>query len=392
MVKIMGQFDIRIDRRHTRSVKWDGMDKSFGTNSLLPMWVADMDFPPPEEVLKALQLRMDHGIFGYTLIEDSTYEAIIKWVKKRHSWSVTKSQLLFSPGVVPSLGMAIQAFTQPGGKVLLQSPVYTPFFHMAENNMREVLNSPLVLENGRYVIDFADLEEKLQEADLFLLCSPHNPGGRVWNEEELRKIGELCVKHDVVIVSDEIHCDLTAPPHRHIPIASLDKAFAERTVTCMAPSKTFNLAGIQSSFIIVPNPEMKAKLETIQSQQGFFTLNAFGIIGMEAAYQHGELWLDELLEYLKGNVSLVKEFIGAELPALDMMEPEGGYLIWIDCRRTGLSDEEIRERLLGRGRLALNFGNSYGPGGEGFIRMNIACPRETVREGLERLKQAMRQT
>ncbi|MCJ8009467.1 MalY/PatB family protein [Lederbergia wuyishanensis] len=385
----MYNFDEKVDRKNTSSVKWDGMKAVFGKNELLPMWVADMDFPPPSEVLETMKQRVDHGVFGYTIIGDTTSKAIINWVSKRHGWDINPSWLMYSHGVVPSIGMAIRAFTEVGDKVMLQSPVYTPFFNMIESNMREVINSPLVLKNGRYEIDFTDFEEKLKSGvKLFLLCSPHNPAGRVWSKEELTKIAELCREYGVIIASDEIHADIVSPPYKHIPICTLDPSYSDFIITFMAPSKTFNLAGLQSSFIVVQNVEMRKKLQDIQKKEGFHTLNTFGIIAMEAAYQYGEKWLEDALDYIKDNIKILKEGIENYLPELKVIEPEGTYLVWVDCRATGLDDKEIRQRLLEKAGLAVNFGNSYGQGGEGFIRINTACPRSIIEEGIERLKLA----
>ncbi|MGE8207539.1 MalY/PatB family protein [Heyndrickxia sp. NPDC080065] len=386
----MTLFDQVIERKGTSSVKWDYMKFVYGEDELLPMWVADMDFRPPEAVIQALQERLNHGIFGYTVIPDSTGEAIQNWLKSRHGWNIDRSWLLYNHGVVPSLGLAILAFTDPGDNILLQSPVYTPFFTMTENNNRNVINCPLQLVNNRFEIDFIQLEEALQNnIKLFFLCNPHNPGGRVWKREELIKIAELCKKYNVLIISDEIHGDLVGAPQKHIPIASLDESYRDFVVTCIAPTKTFNLAGIQASSLIVPNPDLREKLVKIQEQQGFHTLNAFGIVGMEAAYRYGEEWLDTLLPYIKDNIQLVKETINQEVPAIKVMEPEGGYLIWLDCRDTGYSDVELKNRLLKIGRLALEPGTKYGLGGEGFLRMNVGCPRETIQEGVIRLIKAL---
>ena len=387
----MAIFDQLIERKGTSSVKWDQMKFVFGEEDLLPMWVADMDFKPPEAVTQALQKRLSHEIFGYTSIPDSTGEAIREWMKKRHDWEIEADWILYNHGVVPSLGLAILAFTEPGDHILLQSPVYTPFFTMIEANDRKVTNCPLHLVNNRYEIDFEQFEETLKNnhVKLFFLCNPHNPSGRVWKREELKKIAELCQKYHVLILSDEIHSDLVGAPNKHFPIASIDASYREFIITCIAPTKTFNLAGLQASSLIVPNPTLRKKIETIQHQQGFHTLNAFGIIGMEAAYKYGEDWLNQLLFYIKENVHLVKETVEAELPAVKVMEPEGGYLIWIDCRDTGLSDEELKTRLIEKGRLALEPGKKYGPGGEGFLRMNVGCSRETVKEGIARFIKAL---
>ncbi|VEF47123.1 class I and II aminotransferase [Bacillus freudenreichii] len=383
-------FDVDIDRKDTRSMKWDGMKKVFGRDDLLPMWVADMDFRPPQEVIDAFRERVDHGVFGYTIVTDRLAEAICNWTKMRHDWDIKPEWLLYSPGVIPSVHTAIQAFTNPGDKILVQSPVYTPFFHMIERNSREVANSPLVLKNGRYEIDFEDFEEKLSNGvKIFLLSSPHNPAGRVWEKEELTRLAKLCKKYNVLIVSDEIHADLVAAPNKHIPLASLDESFADFTMTLMAPTKTFNLAGVQASFTVVPNKNLRTKVAAVQASEGFSMLNTFGAIAMEAAYTYGGTWLDGALKYIRSNIDYVKEEIGSQIPLLEVIDPEGTYLVWIDCRKLGLSDAELKKRILEKGRLALNFGNAYGPGGEGFIRMNVACPKETVIEGVRRLKIAL---
>lgn len=383
----MRHLETFIDRKNTASLKWDALEKYYGDSDLLPMWVADMDFQPPEEVINILRKQVEHGIFGYTISSEQTNNAIINWTSKRHNWKINSEWILFSQGVVPAIGLAIEAFTEIGDKVMLQSPVYTPFFQMINNNNREVVNSPLVLKNGHYEIDFVDFEEKLKSGvKLFLLCSPHNPGGRVWTLEELTQIAELCKKYNVLIAADEIHADLALPPHNHIPIASLDNSYTDFIVTFMAPSKTFNLAGLQAAFIVAPNKSLRNKIVAVQQKQGLTSINTFGILGMQAAYEHGEEWLDNTLAYIQANIELIKKEIKNSLPTLEVIDPEGTYLVWIDCRKTGLTDQEIRKRLLEKGKLAVNFGNAYGPGGEGFIRINTACHRSIIEEGLKRLK------
>lgn len=384
----MYDFNQKTNREHTSSVKWGLTKQIFGADDVLPMWVADMDFSPPNEVKEAIQERVDHGIYGYTYSPPSTTESIQQWIKKRHGWEINHSWILYSSGVVPSISIAIEAFTAPGDKVMLQSPVYTPFFEMIEKNNRQLVNTPLNLINNRYEIDFTLFEDRLKDGvKLFLLCNPHNPSGRVWTKEELTRIGELCYQYNCLILSDEIHSDLILK-NKHVPIASLNETFSDITIMCIAPTKTFNLAGLQASALVIPNKQLRKAFKDVQERQGFFSLSTFGIIGMEAAYRFGEQWLEELLAYLRENVHTVKKYIDIHLPGISMMEPEGSYLIWLNCRELHLSDEELKNRLLNKGKLALEPGIKYGPGGEGFVRMNVACPREVVLEGLERLKKA----
>lgn len=382
-------FHKMINRKDTASVKWEMTKQFFGSADLLPMWVADMDFPPPKEVKDALQSRVEHGIYGYTYIPPSTGEAIQQWLKKRHNWEIQSSWLIYSPGVVPAISTAILALTSPGDRVMLQSPVYAPFFDMIEKNDRIVVNSPLEIHNNHFEINFQDFEERLKEGvKLFLLCNPHNPGGRVWSKEELIKIGELCLKYQCLILSDEIHSDLVFKPNLHIPIASLSEELSQNVITCVAPSKTFNIAGLQASAFIAKHEKIRLKIKKIQQQQGFHGLNTFGIVAMEAAYRYGEEWLEELLSYLSDNIAIAQKYIAEKLPDIKVMDPEGTYLLWLDCRNLGFSDEELKDRLITKGKLALEPGKKYGPGGEGFVRMNIACPQEILLDGLSRLKKA----
>ncbi|WP_409302453.1 MalY/PatB family protein [Peribacillus sp. SCS-155] len=378
------------ERRNTGSVKWDYTDKFFSDKDLLPMWVADMDFPSPEPVQRALTERIKHPLFGYTGAPQSLYESIINWMNKHHSWEIDKQWILFSHGVVASLATAIQALTSPGDQILLQSPVYTPFFDMIKSNERLVVNSELLLQNNRYMMDFEDIEKKLQGGvKLFLLCNPQNPSGRIWTKKELNTLGELCLHYGVKIVSDEIHADLYLHSHKHTPIASLDERFSEITVTLAAPSKTFNLAGLQSSFIIAANGEIRKKLEEVQNRNAFHGLNLLALTAMEAAYSHGEEWLSQVILYLEENIKISLQFIEENLPQIKCIEPEASYLLWLDCRNLGLTDAELRRALIKKGKIAVEPGNKYGPGGEGFIRLNIGCPRPILMDGLNRLKLAL---
>ncbi|PRO65983.1 MalY/PatB family protein [Alkalicoccus urumqiensis] len=388
----MNFFQEYINRKNTYSVKWDKVAELYKSEKeLLPMWVADMDFHPPEAVTKTIRERAEHGLYGYTYVDDRVKEAVRDWFSSRQNWTMELDWIQFSPGVVPSIAKSIQALTEPDDGILLQSPVYPPFFSMIKENDRRVVDSPLVEKNGRYEIDFQDLEEKMsQGVRMFLLCSPHNPVGRVWTKEELEKIASLCIRWDVILVTDEIHGDLVFEPNVQIPAASISPQISQQTITLAAPSKTFNLAGLQSSVLITENEEYRKKLEQIDKKNGAFTLNTFGILAMQAAYEEGEAWLEELLEYLQGNIRLVDSFLQAELPHVKAVQPEATYLVWIDCRGTGLSNAELSKALVEEGRIALNPGHTFGEAGDGFMRMNVACPRDTVKEGLNRLKKALK--
>ncbi|PPA69986.1 MalY/PatB family protein [Jeotgalibacillus proteolyticus] len=385
----MEQFDEKIHRAGTSSVKWDMLKTVFGSEDLLPMWVADMDFKPPQPVLDSLEKRLQQPPYGYTFVPDSTGNAVVSWLERRHSWPISRAWILYSIGVVPSISVAIRALSEPGDQVLVMTPVYTPFFQMVELNDRKLATTLLKEKNERYEINWEDFEEKLKDTALFLLCSPHNPSGRVWSKDELHKISELCLKHDVLIISDEIHSDLIYSHSKHVPaaLAAGNNEKSKHIITLAAPSKTFNLAGLQASVIISASQEIREKIQAEQTKMGFFTLNTFGIAAMEAAYLEGEEWLDALMNYLEGNLSLVREAV-EEIPGLSLMEPDSTYLLWLNFKETGKSDEEVNDALLKKAKLALEPGEKYGEGGQGFVRMNIACSRELVREGIKRLKLA----
>ncbi|NCU17652.1 MalY/PatB family protein [Pallidibacillus pasinlerensis] len=387
----MFNFDEHINRLNTDSVKWNATKAVYGTDDILPMWVADMDFASPPHIKEALMKRVEHGIFGYGMPSSQLNTVISNWVANRYKWEIKENWLMPSSGVVSAIGFAIQALTEVGDKVLIQTPVYHPFYFMIENNEREIVKNPLVLKDGKYEIDFVDFEEKLKSGvKLFILCSPHNPVGRVWTREELEKMGELCEQYGVYIVSDEIHADIIYKPNVHTPIASLNESWENISITCIAPSKTFNIPGLQASMMIIPNGEIRKKVQAVQGKVGYHGLNIFGNVALEAAYKHGEEWLEALLPYLQRNRDTVIEFVSEELPELVVTAPEGTYLMWVDCRGLGLNDEEIKERLIQRGKLGLEPGNKYGTDGTGFVRMNIGCTYATLQEGLHRLKRAFK--
>ncbi|GAB6004316.1 cystathionine beta-lyase PatB [Geobacillus vulcani] len=386
----MFPFDRVIDRRGTLSVKWDDVHRVFGREDVWPMWVADMDFPAPKEVQEALRQRVEHGVFGYTVIPDSLKEAVCQWLERRHDWTIDPSWLVFAHGVVPAVAAAIEAFSEPGDRIIVFSPVYRPLFDLVRRHDRTLLFSPLRLEEDNYAIDWDDLERKLPDAKLLILCHPHNPGGKSWTKEELERLGELCLKHGVFVLSDEIHADLTLPPAKHTPFASLHPDLAAQSATFRAPTKTFNLAGLQAAEVILPDESRRRAFRRVQQRHGFFTLNAFAIVGAEAAYRHGGPWLDALLDYLRQNIDMTVAYLAEHLPPLRPVRPQATYLVWIDCRGLGLSEAELKRRLLETGKLAVEFGSKFGQEGVGFIRLNIACPRPTLEEGLRRLATALR--
>ncbi|MBT2217068.1 pyridoxal phosphate-dependent aminotransferase [Virgibacillus dakarensis] len=387
----MGNFDFIHNRKNTRSVKWDLIESMFQSSDVLPMWVADMDFKAPQEVIDAIVQRAEHGIFGYTVIDDDVKRAIVDWVERRHHWKFSPDHLSFSPGVVTSLYMAIQAFTEPNDKVLIQTPVYTPFYKVIEQHDRVVVKNPLMLQDNYYKIDFTDFEEKLKTGvKVFILCSPHNPVGRVWREEELREMARLCLAHDVLILSDEIHADLLYPGYHHIPIASLSEEIAEQTITCMSPSKTFNLAGLQASYIITTDKKKRTKLENQLIIQGHGALNTLGNTAMEAAYNYGEIWLEELRDVLKENRDYVTDMFERHAKELKVIRSEGTYLLWIDCSTLQLDSTALKKFMIEQAKVGLNEGVSYGDEGKLFMRMNIACPKATLEEGVKRIIDAVK--
>ncbi|WP_379668542.1 MalY/PatB family protein [Pueribacillus sp. YX66] len=385
------QFDKVINRYKTNSLKWDALEERFGKANVLPLWVADMDFRAPNAVIEALKKVAEHGIFGYTVRPDSFYESLISWFERRHDWKIKKDSILVSPGIVPALSLLVQAFTEPGDHVIIQSPVYHPFFHVVQQNGRNLIDNPLILNDKKYEINFDDLEQKLREYEckLMLFCSPHNPAGRVWTKKELIKVGELCKKYNVLLISDEIHCDLIYKGHQHIPFASLSKEFQDLSITCVAPSKTFNLAGLQSSALIIPNKDIREQYKRSLKIENSDMLNSFAIAAFEAAYNDGEQWLENLMEYLEDNVQFLISFFEEQIPEVNVIPPEGTYLIWLDFRKLGLSVKELESFLLTEAKVALNQGYIFGKTGEGFVRINIACPRKTLEEGLHRIKLAV---
>lgn len=385
------RFDTVTDRHGTGCEKWDMCDRIFGGENLLPLWVADMDFQSPPEIIKALVERAEHGIFGYTAYTDSAYESLIQWFSKRHNWNIEKEWIVYSPGVVPALSLLVQSLTEPGDGVIIQRPVYHPFMHVVEGNGRHLLNSPLRQNSdGRFVMDFDDLREKASDpsAKMMFLCSPHNPPGRVWSREELETLVAICAERDIIIVSDEIHCDLTYKGITHIPLPLINPEYSGRIITCTAPSKTFNLAGLQLSNIIIPDRTLRKKFRQALMKNGIIDPNSFAAAAMEAAYNHGAEWLDELMAYVKGNLEHMKHTFRDSLPQIKVLEPEGTYLVWTDFRGFGLNYKELLRIFIEEAKVAPGQGNIYGPEGEGFMRFNLACPRAILEEGIEKIIRA----
>ncbi len=384
-------FDKIISRRNTNSEKWDMLLNVFGNSDVLPLWVADMDFEAPPEISQSIKQRAEHSVYGYTAIPDSCYEAILNWLKNRHGWQVDREWISFSHGVIPSLCAAIMAFTKPGDGILIQSPVYPPFFRIVQNNGRRLVNNQLRCHEGKYTIDFDTLQKQLSEGvKMMILCSPHNPVGRVWSRDELNKIGELCLKYNVILVSDEIHSDIIYPNAKHTPIGSVSEELAQISVTCIAPSKTFNIPGLGISSVIIPNSKLSDIYNKTVSNLGMSMGGIFGPIAGEAAYRYGADWLDQLLVYLQGNIDSLSQYLEENIPQIKLSKPEGTYLAWLDCKGLGLGgQEELRDFMINKARLGLNNGTSFGPGGEGYQRLNFGCPRPVLIEALERLKAAI---
>ena len=384
-------FDKVIDRKNTDSVKYDFIAENGKPEDVLPMWVADMDFQAPKAVTEKLEEISRFGIFGYSSTTDAYFNAVHDWYLNRFGWKLEKEWMLNTPGVVFAVAMAVRGLTEPGDGVLIQQPVYYPFKRVITDNGRKVVNSPLVLKDGHYEMDLKDFEQKLQTetVKLFILCSPHNPVGRVWTEDELRAVGELCVKYNVLVVSDEIHADFIYEGHRHHVFADLDPRFADITVTCTAPSKTFNLAGLQASNIFASNYEVRKKVYREIRNTGYGGLSIMGIAACQAAYESGGTWLEELKAYLKGNLDFLRGFVEEKLPGVKLIEPEGTYLIWLDLRELGLSPDDQEKMIVEEAKLWLDSGTMFGEEGTGFERINIACPRATVERALKQLEAAL---
>lgn len=390
-------FDKIINRKGTNCLKYDFAVERGKPAEVLPLWVADMDFQVSEEITKSLHAAVEHGIYGYTQPKDPYYNAIMNWMKKNHQWETKREWIVKTPGVVFALSAAVKAFTKPGDAVLIQNPVYYPFTNIIRDNDRRVIDNTLVYEKrvtegkSQYSIDYEDFERKIVQENikLFILCNPHNPVGRVWNREELQYLGEICLHHHVIVVSDEIHNDFVYPGFEHTVFANVDPRFAEFTVTCTAPSKTFNLAGLQISNIFISNETLREAFQKEIDKTGYDEPNALGAVACEAAYRGGQEWLDQLRAYLLENLNFLRAYLQEKLPQIHLVEPEGTYLVWLDCSELGISGKELDQFIVEKAGLWLDGGAMFGPSGADFQRVNIACPRATLELALDKLKAAV---
>lgn len=382
-------FDAVVDRSNNHSAKYDERQKKFGTEDVIPLWIADMDFKTAQPIIDALSARAQEGIWGYTSRPDSYFAAIRDWQKRRNNWDIDQSLMSFSLGVVQSISAMVKLFTPEGGGVLIQTPVYSEFYDMTEAWNRQVLENKFVEQDGKWSMDWADFEEKLTQADLFLLCNPHNPLGIVWTPEELRRMAELCMKHHVVLFSDEIHSDLLFHGKRHTPMAALSPEIAAYVVTGISGTKTFNLAGLQASTVIFPNAHMKQVFDRFWQRMDIHRNNAFSLTAMEAAFTGGEEWLEQLLTYISGNFDFIASYCAAHIPQIKPNIPDATYLVWLDCRALGMDDEALRDFMIHKARLGLNEGNTFGRSLSGYMRLNAACPRSVLEQALGQLKAAV---
>ena len=384
-------FDEIIDRRNTNSIKYDFAKERGMPDSVLPLWVADMDFTVPKSVIETLVNASNHGIFGYSEVKDEYVTVLKEWFSKHYKWDIHPSWLVKTPGVVYAICMAIRALTNVNDCVLIQRPVYYPFSESITSNERNLINNPLQYKDGTYSIDIEDFEHKIIEHNvkLFILCNPHNPVGRVWTKEELIAMGDICVKHNVYVVSDEIHADFIYPGREHLVFSNLKEEYKEITITCTAPSKTFNLAGLQVSNILIPNKAIKKQFKDEIRKTGYSQLNTMGLLACMAAYKNGEEWLLHLKEYLLSNLNYVREYLFEHIPSITLVEPEGTYLVWIDLSKLNLDEDELEDLIVHKANLWLDKGTMFGPEGTGFQRINIACPRQTLDTALNSFKQAV---
>ena len=386
----MYNFDKIIDRRNTGASKWDNLGKLYGREDLIPLWVADMDFPVSKAISEALKRKVEHPVYGYTFLSDRYYEAVVGWMERRHKWKIEKDWITYTPGVVPALSFCIKAFTKPGDKIIIQTPVYHPFYSVIEKNGRQLVKNPLKFEDGKYSMDYEDLEKKIDsKTKLVILCSPHNPVGRVWKKEELERLADICMKNNILVVSDEIHFDIVYKGNEHTVFGSLSREVMDRCVVLTAPSKTFNIAGLKVSNAIISNGELREKYRLEMEKLHMSSPTVGGEDALIAAYNESEDWLEDLLVYLEGNRDFLVDYIDERIPKLKAIKPEGTFLVWVDCSGLNMDHDELRDFFVNKCKVALNDGKMFGDEGEKFMRFNIGCPRPLLREALERIEQAV---
>jgi len=384
-------FDEVIDRRNTQAIKLERCKTLFGTEDLLPLWVADMDFRTPDFIINAIQKRLEHPILGYTMPSKNFYSTSINWIKEHHDWNVQREWFGFLPGIVPGLSFAVQSLTSPGDEIIVQPPVYYPFFHVIEKNHRVVVQNQLKEENGKFVMDFDDLEKKFtSKTKLFILCNPHNPGGRVWTKAELRQFAAICEKHQVTVVSDEIHADMVLPGNtKHTPFATISDWAGQNSVTFMAPTKVFNMPGLISSGYIIPNEELRHRFAQFLEASEMNAGNLFAYTAAIAAYENGEEWRKQMLDYVQSNVNYIVDFLKNNIPQITPMIPEASFLVWLDCKELGMETDELHKFFSLKAALGLNKGTIFGPGGEYHLRLNVACPRSILEKAMKQLLKAV---
>ncbi|MBN3346247.1 cystathionine beta-lyase [Clostridium botulinum] len=382
-------FDEIIDRSNNRAAKYDERVKKFGTSEVIPLWIADMDFRTAQPIIDACKRKAEEGVWGYTSRPDSYFKAVQEWEKRRNQWDVDVSLMSWSLGVVPALSAIVKIFSHTGDKILIQTPVYSEFYDITEAWVRVVVENQFIEKNGKWHIDFEDFEKKAKECKIFLLCNPHNPLGIVWEPEELKRMAEICIANDVLLVSDEIHSDLIFHGKKHTPTATLSKEISKKIITCVSATKTFNLAGLQASTTIFPNEQMKQKFDGFWMNMDIQRNNAFSSVAMEAAYNEGEEWLTQLLAYVSENFDFIKKYFDENIPKIKPNVPDATYLVWLDCRELGMSNEELRDFMIHKVGLGLNEGCSFGRSLSGYMRLNAACPRSVLEQALKQLKEAI---
>ena len=383
-------FDQVIDRSNTNSIKVDARERVFGSKDIIPLWVADMDFLSPPEITEALKKRVEHGIFGYVEPSEGYFSSIINWLKNKHDWSVSQETISFVPGVVKGFAFAIDVFTNDNDKIIIQPPVYSPFKGTTEDLNREIINNPLLFEDGHYSMDFDNLREVAKTGcKMLILCNPQNPSGRIWTKEELSELAEICFDNNILVVSDEIHADLALPGNKHVPFATVSEKAAQNNITLMAPSKTFNIAGIVSSFAVVENEAIRKKYFDYLLARQLNEGTIFAYLAAQYAYEYGEEWLNQVIEYIQGNIDFVDDYLQKQIPQIKIIRPEASFLIWLDCRGLNLSQPELENFFIHKAKLGLNSGTMFGEEGAGFMRLNVGCSRITLEKALDSLKKAV---